>query len=54
MQKRNDDIGYLTEARLCMAQHGMVLLASRKEDIGQIHKSPAIGSVTSMGRKRIP
>lgn len=32
LQKRNDDIGYITEARLCMAQHGMVLLASRKEE----------------------
>lgn len=54
LQKRNDDTGYITEARLCMAQHGMVLLTSRKEELGRICKSPATGSVTSMGRKRIP
>lgn len=54
LQKRNDDIGYITEARLCMAQHGMGLLASRKEELGQIHKFPATGSVNSMGRQRVP
>lgn len=51
LHKRNDDIGYITEARLCMPQHGMVLLASRKEELGHICKSPAAGSVTSLGRK---
>lgn len=53
LQKRND-IGHITEARLCMAQHGVVLLASRKEELGQIHKSPATGPVTSTVRQRIP
>lgn len=54
LTERNDDTGYVTEARLCMAQHGMVYRHLGKRERGQISKSPATRSVTSTGRGRTP
>lgn len=46
----NDDIGCITEARLCVARAWNSYGHGGKRELDQICKSPATGSVTSMGR----